>query len=387
MRLFKTLLLAVTGFLLMGNQSCQQQPVLTAPKARELKYIVDVGLVKSAMIDMPGGEKFDFEFVLNQQMYPVLQKSEGFWFRYKPPFNDTSSQLGSNIELRNLNLAKNDMALLEHSFAGKVIPPSIKSDEISCLVNLPQYRLWGTVNSFELMSKIGLGLGFTPSGGISAGGMIGVNFEVDTYQLDMNLVAGHPITLGVEAATNVTAKQTRTQLGFKLPIYNLMIDPSYYHQTPLARVSYSALETAVKQVQQQLKDKKAEWNTRVLYADEHVATILAGNGHNVQKGDVFNVYNERTFWGSKNGENPIPCESQYLGSIDGEPIAKIEIFDVSDEISVGKVVWDSGIPMKMGAKVKIAKLIEPITMASPTTATTTSQNSKLSTNKQGNSAR
>ena len=131
-----------------------------------------------------------FKEMIPIQLYWVGRKDEAvFWLELY------LLRKRQEIELRNLDLEKNDMALLEHSFAGKVIPPSIKSDEISCLVNLPQYRLWGTVNSFELMSKIGLGLGFTPSGGISAGGMIGVNFEVDTYQLDMNLVAGHPITL------------------------------------------------------------------------------------------------------------------------------------------------------------------------------------------------
>ena len=48
-----------------------------------------------------------------------------------------------------------------------------------------------------------------------------------------------------------------------------------------------------------------EWHTRVLFADEHAAMILAGKSHNVEKGDIFNVYNERTFWGSRHGENPV----------------------------------------------------------------------------------
>ena len=118
MKLAKTLILASVGFLLMGNESCEKQaPVVETPKARELKYIVDVGLVKSAMIEMPGGQKFDFEFVLNQQMYPVLQKSEGFWFRYNPPFDNRVSQLGRNIEFTDLNLSKNDVALFERNFS------------------------------------------------------------------------------------------------------------------------------------------------------------------------------------------------------------------------------------------------------------------------------
>lgn len=358
MKIAKTLILIATGFLLMGNEKCEKQPVVEEPKKRELKKIVDVGLLKSAMIDMPGGQKFDFQFVLNQQIYPVLQKSESFWFRYKPPFNEAASQLGSNIELSSMNLTNNDIDLFERSFEQQALPRSIKSDEISCLVNFPQYRLHGSINAFELVNRIGLGLGFTPTGSYNPAGIIGLNFQVENYQLDMTLLASHPLTDGVDAATNVSSKQTRTLVEFTLPINNLVIDPSYYSQTPLARVSYKAIETAVKQINEQLLKK--DWYTRVLYADEHVATILAGSSHNVQKGDVFNIYNEKTFWASSQGEVPVPCQSKYEGSIDGEPIATIEIFDVSDEIAAGKVVFESGVPIKMGAKVKIQKLLEPI---------------------------
>ena len=141
---------------------------------------------------------------------------------------------------------------------------------------------------------------------------------------------------------------------------------------------------SIKQIQEQL-DAKQEWYTRVLYADEHVATILAGSNHNVQKGDVFNIYNEKTFWISENGEIPVPCESKLQSTLDGEPIASIEIFDVSPEAAAGKVVFESGIQIKMGAKVKIRKLVEPVatTTASSNSSSAASSSVKkasLSTN-------
>jgi hypothetical protein len=342
----------------MGNEKCSNSPGDETTKTRKLKKIVDVGQIGSRLIDMPGGQKFDFQFVINQQIYPVLQKSEGFWFRYKPPFNENPSQLTSHVEFKDMNLSEMDVALLEKTF-GKIAADPIKSDEISCLANLPQYQLWGTVNSFELMSKIGLGIGFTRTGSLPVTGIPSLNFGVETYQLDMNMVATHPLTMTQYAGTNVTAKQTRTQVDFSLPLSNLLLDPSFYFQTPLARVSYNALEKAVKDIQEQLDSK--EWYTRVLMADEHVATILAGSNHNVQKGDIFDIYNEKTIWGSDNGEIPVPCESKYLGSIESEqPIATVEIVSVSDDISNGKVVFESGMPMRMGAKVKIRKLLEPV---------------------------
>lgn len=376
MRIIKTLILVVTGLLLMGNESCEKNENLDKPKARKLKKIVDVGLVQSRMVDLPGGQKFDFQYVINQQIYPVLQASEGFAFRYKPPFNESPSQLGSNIRFADMNLGANDVQLLERTFGTNAVPNVVMSDEIACLVNLPQYRLWGTINSFELLNKIGLGLGFTTAGAYSPNGIPSINFGVDTYQLDMNMVASNPVTSEVYGAANVTSKQTRTQLEFSLPLANLLIDPSFYFQTPLARVSYRALEKSIQEIQEQL-DTKQEWYTRVLYADEHVATILAGSNHNVQKGDVFNIYNEKTFWISENGEIPVPCESRLQSTLDGEPIASIEVFDVSTDASAGKVVFESGIPIKMGAKVKIRKLVEPVT--STTTKSKTKQNS-LSSN-------
>lgn len=377
MRIAKTLILVATGLLLMGNESCEKNGNVDAPKPRKLKKIVDVGLVQSRLIDMPGGQKFDFQYVINQQIYPVLQASEGFAFRYKPPFNESPSQLGSNIRFADMNLGTNDVQLLERTFGRNAVPNVVMSDEIACLVNLPQYRLWGTINSFELMNKIGLGLGFTTAGAYSPNGIPSINFGVETYQLDMNMVASNPVTSEVYGAANVTSKQTRTQLEFTLPLANLLLDPSFYFQTPLARVSYKALETSIKQIQDQL-DAKQEWYTRVLYADEHVATILAGSNHNVQKGDVFNIYNEKTFWISENGEIPVPCESRLQSTLDGEPIASIEVFDVSTDASAGKVVFESGIPIKMGAKVKIRKLVEPV--ATTTAGTSTAKKSSLSTN-------
>lgn len=377
MRIAKTLILAATGLLLMGNESCEKNGNVEAPKPRTLKKIVDVGLVQSRLIDMPGGQKFDFQYVINQQIYPVLQASEGFAFRYKPPFNESPSQLGSNIRFADMNLGTNDIQMLERTFGKTGVPNVVMSDEIACLVNLPQYRLWGTVNSFELLNKIGLGLGFTTGGAYSPNGIPGINFGVETYQLDMNMVAANPVTSEVYGAANVTAKQTRTQVEFNLPIYNLLVDPSFYFQTPLARVSYNALESSIKQIQAQL-DAKQEWYTRVLYADEHVATILAGSNHNVQKGDIFNVYNEKTFWISENGEIPVPCESKLQSTLDGDPIASIEVFDVSTDAAAGKVIFESGIPIKMGAKVKIRKLLEPV--AAPAGTSSTVKKNSLSSN-------
>ncbi len=373
MKIFKTLILMTFGFLLMGNKGCEDQPAVEAPKARVLKKIVDVGLITSAMIDMPGGQKFDFQYVANQQIYPVLQASEGFFFRYKPPFAQSPSMLGSNIRFSDVNLTTNDVAMLERNFSTNVIPQPTISEEVSCLVNLPQYRINGSVNAFELKSKMGLGLsiGFANGASLTSNGLPGVNFGVDTYQLDMTMHAVHPITAAVSASSHVTAKQTATKLEFNLPIASLLLNPSFYFQTPLATVSYNALSSSVKQIKAQLdaiKDKP--WFTRVLVASEGRIVILAGSLHNVEVGDTFDIYNEKVYWLSNNGSPAVPCESTYNGSNDGDKVATIEIKEMTEETAVGVVLWQSGAPIKMGSKVKVNKLAEPAVATTAATSKT-----------------
>lgn len=360
MKIVKALVMIGTGLLLMGNESCEKQGAIEAPKPRTLKKIVDVGLVSSRLIDMPDGQKFDFQYVINQQIYPVLQASEGFWFRYRPPFDVPPAQIGSQIRFSDMNLETQDIAMLERNFSTHAVINTAMFEDISCLINLPQYHIWGTINSFELKNKKGLRLGFANGAGLSPIGIPGINFGVDTYQLDLNMVAAHPLTMESVAATNVTGKQTQTTLEFNLPLSNLLVNPGFYFQTPLARVSYNALEKAVRQIQEQL-DKKQEanpWFTRVLLSGEHRVVILAGGNHNVKVGDVFDIHNEKVYWSSSKGA-PIPCESTYQGYSDGDRVASIEIIEISDSTSVGRIVYESGAPIRMGSKVKIQKLLEP----------------------------
>ncbi len=56
----------------------------------------------------------------------------------------------------------------------------------------------------------------------------------------------------------------------------------------------------------------------------------------------------------------MPCESQLKGVLDGEPVATVELFDVSEDVSAGRVKWTSGVPIKMGAKVKVNTLVEAV---------------------------
>lgn len=334
--------------LLMANKSCEKQAVQEVKK-RTPKRIVDVGLITSPQIDLPGGQKFDFQFVINQQIYPVLQNSDAFVFRYRPPFEVPSSEMGPSLDFKRMNISQNDIDLMTRTYGGSQVPMP-PSNEVYCFVDLPQYRFWGSINAFELIDKAGVGLGFNSNGKYGIGGL-GFNFEVEHYQLDLSMHATNPFqTRTVYASTNVSAKQTRTQVSFSLPISNLVVDPNYYSQTPLAKVSYNALTNAIKDLKGKINEQ--DWVARVFYPTEHKITISAGKLHNLKVGDIMDIYHEEVFWSGA------PCESDVLTLLDGKKVATIELVDVSDEASAGKVIWTSGIPVKMGAKVKINKLVD-----------------------------
>ena len=371
MKVLKAMTLVLTAGLLMGNQKCQEEQVVDQVPARELKKIVEVGLITSRPIEIPGGGNFDFQYVLNQQIYPVLQKSEKFWFRYEPVFKDNLLPNNSNsVQLANMNLTKMDYNYLQTTLATRPTEPVI-SDDVSCFVNHPQLSISGAVNSFEMVNKIGLNIGFTSLGSSTSGGIPHLGFDTETFQLDMILRATPPLTQTSLASVNITSKQTKTRVDFFIPFQSLLFEPSFFFQTPLAKVSYNALDTAVKAIHEQLKKEELKnesnkWHTRVLFDHEEAITILAGSNHNLKVGDTFDIYNEKAYWMSTNGEIAVPCESKLQGTIPGPVVATIQIDYVGEDLSRGKVIYETGVPRKMGALVKINKLVQPVAAPSAT---------------------
>ncbi|HWU42617.1 MAG TPA: hypothetical protein VN132_04230, partial [Bdellovibrio sp.] len=138
--------------MMMGNQKCQQQAA-TPPRA--LKKIVDMGSISSSPINFPGGSSFDFQFVANQQIYGVLQESQDFAFKYAPPIatapaNSTTTASGdTNL----FNLSTSDSAMMKASAkaANKANYDVQYAQTAWCMVNLPQVKIAGSVNSFEML--------------------------------------------------------------------------------------------------------------------------------------------------------------------------------------------------------------------------------------------
>lgn len=344
-KIFKSLLVIPGALLLMGNKSCQQQPVEV--KKRELKKIVEMGKIYSSPINLPSGGKFDFEFVANQQIYAVLSNNDSFALRYNTPINIKETSLTGE---KTFNLNSNDSKLMKVWATDSIAEKTTLSKEAACMVNLPQARLSGAVNAFELIGGGGLTIGFNQGGAHDVASLPELGINIEWSQLDISMAAYQPLSQGLLAAANVNAKQTKTQVSFAFNVGAFRLGPKVYFESPLAKVTENALKKAVSALKTGLD--KEDWYSRVIENYDNFLSIVGGKNINLELGDQLNVYNEEYTW---EGE---PCASRYLGGWASEPAAIIEIDRVGDEVSRGKVIWFGNENVKVGAKVKILKLHE-----------------------------
>lgn len=333
----------------MGNQKCEQTP--QAATTRSLKKIVELGAIRSSPIIFPGGSGFDFQFVANQQIYGVLMESKDFALKYNPPIA-MPPQDARPGDTGFFNLTKTDGQMMKafSEAAGKDNYNVQYAKTAWCMVNTPQVKLAGSVNSFELLGGAGVTLGFTPAGAYPTNGLASAGLNVEWAQLDLSLMALRPLTSKVVAAANVTSKQTKTKVNFGLNFGAFSVGPSAYFQTPLAAVTKNALVKSVTSLKESLKTE--EWFTRVLANHDTHLVIIGGTDVNLEPGDQLLVYNEDYYW---EGE---PCNSRYLGggAQASSAVAKVEIDWVGDEISRGRIIEQNDFNAVIGAKVKLFKL-------------------------------
>jgi len=349
-KFIKASIMMMGAAMTMGNQKCEQKQT-EEPKTRALKKIVEVGALRSSPVNFPGGS-FDFQFVANQQIYSVLLDSDKFTFKYNPPIATPS---GSTINGQKIsyNLTSGDRQRME-AYAQAAAQKGNHGADLSqvawCMVNLPQVKIRGSVNSFELIGGGGLMLGFNSGGSHSTSGISGLGFDVSFAQLDLSLYGIAPLTDKVLGGGTVKASQTKTKVSFQLNFGGLAVGPSAYYQTPLAQVTKKALEKAVDTLSQDL-DSREVWYTRVMADYDTHLVIVGGTDVGLEEGDELLVYNEDYTW---SGE---PCNSTYLGGMSGSgsAVAKIRIDRVGDQISRGKVIEQNDYAPEVGAKVKLFK--------------------------------
>lgn len=328
----------------MGNQKCEQTQA-TAP--RSLKKIVDLGAIRSSPVMFSPTTGFDFQFVANQQIYGILLDSAEYALKYNVPIAVPPSQAVGGTDFFNLTKTDGQMMKAFSEAVGKDNYNVQYAKTAWCMVNLPQAKISGSVNSFELLGGGGLSLGFTSSGSLPT--LSSASFNVEYAQLDVSMMAVRPLTSTLLSAVNVTSKQTKTKLNFGLNFGAFSVGPSAYYQTPLAQVTKAAFTKAVDSLGTGLE--KEDWYTRVMANHDTHLIIVGGTDVNLEPGDELLVYNEDYYW---EGE---PCDSKYLGggSQASSAVAKIQIDWVGDEISRGRVIEQNDNNAVIGAKVKLYK--------------------------------
>ncbi|GEM_PF-1005138 len=348
-KIMKATLLVLGALLTMGNQKCEQEV-----KVRELKKIVDLTTIRSSPLHFPNNTAFDFQFVVNEQIYGVLAASDSFAVKYLPPISKPP-QMARSGDLAFYNLSEADGIMMKAftQQAGKENFNAQYSQTAWCMVNEPQVKLAGAINSFEMIGGGGVKIGFTPGGAIPTNGISDVGINVEWAQLDMTMVALRPLTSKVVSGANITSKQTKTRVRFGLNFGSFSVGPSAYYQTPLAQVTKNALAKALDLLGADLK--KEEWYTRVLANHDSHLVVVGGADVNLEVGDQLLVYNEEYYW---EGE---PCNSRYLGggAQAGSAVAKIQIDWVGDEISRGRVIEQNDFNAVIGAKAKLYKFRAP----------------------------
>lgn len=358
--LAKSSLMIPAALMLMGNQSCQK----TVVPQRELKKFVELSKIQTQPLYLPGGGVFDFKTVSNQQLQGALFDVGGLMSI--TPFQSVSSSTSGNSAANgdkffnvqkisedgeSQTLSKIDQSLFQKYSTNA---PDIQfSKEASCFINMPHMKIHGSINSFELVSTTGLSLGYSPVAAMPVGG-ISADMKFDRAQLDMSMVATHPMTDKVIAAVNLTADQTKTQFSLGLDLGIFRLGPSFYNQTPLAEVTKTALRKSLQGIKDQLIAQ--EWTTRVLVNHDTHISLRGGTDVGLKVGDILKVYNEMGYWiGEPCGEN-----SQYIGSAGKTSVATIELEAVGDSISIGKVTEQTDEAAVPGAVVKVFKFIETI---------------------------
>jgi hypothetical protein len=341
-RILQLVAVGVVAGLSMGNQGCEQTPV---EGPRELKRIVEVAKISAQPVIQPNGKIFDLEFVMNIQFPDVLVSSKQYAVINKNLGSDGSPESISS-KILNTDGQKNTKL-------GAAAFKAVQTKEAECLINLPQWRLGGAVNSYELVAGGGLRVGYTPAGPTTSTSISGeVKFQKS--EMDLTLKAFHPFDKRLVEAANIKKDQIDGSIAADINFGLISIGPEYWFKKGLASVAREAMEKGIKALKA-LTDKR-EWYSRIIYYEEEFPVVRGGVDVGMKKGDKFTLHNSRYYWDSENGVcNP----ANYQGSLDGPAIATAEVIDVGDYVSLLKIDESSmtgNEDPKVGSVIKVKAL-------------------------------
>jgi hypothetical protein len=346
----KFFVLIPLGLMLMGNQQCQNQQT----PARELRRRVEMGSIDSPAMSLPDGKTFDFKFVANAQMYDVLRKTQSF----------STATMDGTIQLAQMTDADREAfnSCDDSVLNGNSKLQSKTQEQIStvatCMINMPQAVVEGSILNFEITNKAGISLDLLKPIDL------GLSVDIAKAVLTMSFNAEDPLIPGqVLAATTSKANRFETSVGANINFGLFSVGPKAYFKSELSGVVSKAMQAGVADLKSQM-DLNSPWYGMVLKNCDKAVLINAGGASDagLQKGDVLAIYNVRYRW---SGE---VCNSTLEGSIPetADPIAVAEVEIVGDTMSQAKIIQQTATKIQPGSRVYVRKLIQPGTTTSTT---------------------
>lgn len=314
----------------MGNESCDGEGVPGGENGgkekptRTLKKRAAIGQIQSRPMNIEGGGQFDFAFVANMQLYSLIMDSE----RYVIP--DLNVDAGNGVMMNKADREIYSTWVHQKSF--RPMAQQEVSEDIKCLLNVPQVKLSGAIHSFEFKSKSGLEFGLPP--GTSIGRLKSGKINLVKSQLSLDLKASGYMDRALLGGGIGIADQNKTEIGFGIDFGAFSLSLRNYFESPLANVTRRALQRALDHTTEDLD--REPWVSRVIGSHDIELVIRGGYRAGVQKGDRFEIYNVYNRW----QDSSKPCRSNYLGwrPRSEEPIAVIEAVHVGPDITAGRVV-------------------------------------------------
>lgn len=356
----KMLLLASLAPLLMGNEGCEQQTSKTSSE-RRLRHQVELYKLQAPRISFPGAENFDFEFVLNAQIYDVINADDRFVVAFNSGDPLTSSAVSQADRVVLMPPVGYSASSLHAMAAADANDPS------QCMARVPPMMIGGQVRSFEVVSGGGLWFGFTPQGRGNGSLSGSTSIHVQNAQMEIGLVAFDPLTRSVLGTGVATPKHTKVDIDLAIDFGSFSLGPRYFYQSRLAGVTMKGLRESLRLLGDNLEakavnERRPVWETRVIRDYDSHVTVKAGQRHGLVVGDEFAVYNLDHYW----EDDTQPCRSRYLGSVRNtdRPIAILRVAserDLGPEFSRLEVVkgTEDGTRRLPGAQVVIHKLFKP----------------------------
>jgi len=311
---------------LMGNEGCDQNQ-LPKDQGYRLKRQVELGRVRAPMVQFPGAPNFDFEFVLNSQIYDAVKGI------FVVDYNSSDPNLpGSLAPQDRLVLTPPVNYSPRHALA---VSMAEAKNPNACVVNSPFMMLAADARSFQVTSGGGLWFGYSGqqlgNGNLSGGANIGIQ----NAQMEVAMVAYNPMSRAILGRSMATANHTKTDINLTINFGMFSIGPRFFYESPLSKVTMKGLSEAARMLAVDIdaeaqKQNRPRWETQVIRDKDLYVFVRAGSLHGLKVGDEFAVYNVEHFW------DGTPCKSKYLGSLPttNKPIS---ILRLENQTDVGEV--------------------------------------------------